>query len=77
MYQYMHTVRLYNNPNDAEVRPASRARRQSEVQRGYDYATWHTRLQPANLPLNVQNPTAKLVDFMSPEALAQSDQRAA
>jgi hypothetical protein len=61
----MHTVRLYNNPEDAEVRPARKTSQSVPVDRSFDYATWHARSRgaTANRPDASSPASAYLLDY--------------
>jgi hypothetical protein len=64
MYRYMHTVRLYNSSDEADVRPASNVEPQSEMRSQLDYATWYERLRGA---------TANRPEASSPASVYQLD----
>jgi hypothetical protein len=64
MYRYMHTVRLYNSTDEADVRPASNVEPLSEMRSQLDYATWYERLRGA---------TANRPEASSPASVYQLD----
>ena len=64
MYRYMHTVRLYNSTDQADVRPASSVEPQAETRSQFDYATWHERLRGS---------TANRPEASSPASVYQLD----
>ena len=48
MYRYMHSVRLYNSSDDADVRPPSSPLRPAQLQTRVDHFMWYSRLPGAS-----------------------------